>query len=185
MAHPKRAEFLPYLLEKLGNCQIAMDEGHGLWKNARRAWKMYDPNADYHVVIQDDAIVCNKFKERALETIKQSEKVFKNGPHLINFYYDNILAPITKIEEIINQGYITRSKVCWAVAICMPVSLIDEMLSFADSINDPRDDERITGFMRSKRLKCYFPIPSLIDHRTDATSLVGNVEERKAWKFIE
>jgi hypothetical protein len=186
MAHPKRKQFLPYLRKKLGDCPVSMDEGFGLWENAKRAWKMHDPKADYHVVIQDDAIVCNNFMEKALLVLEQSEKVFRKRPHICNFYYDKMLAP-GNAEEIIQQGYITRGRIHWAVAICMPVELIDEMVAFGDSLGIPQDDERITAFMKSKNLRCYFPIPSLVNHRTDVPSLIGNNDsvERKAWRFIE
>jgi hypothetical protein len=184
MAHPKRKDFIPYLQEKLGKCPVSFDEGFGLWENAKHAWKMYDPKADYHLVIQDDAIICDNFMERASETIRQSEALFKNRPHLINFYYDALLTP-SNAKEIIKQKYIIRSKICWAVAICVPTSLINEMIAFCDSLNIPQDDEKITAFMRSKKLKCYFPIPSLIDHRTEENSLIGNIGQRKAWRYVE
>lgn len=185
MAHPSRLSLLPYLHERLGDCPESIDNGSGLWENAKRAWKMYDPSANYHAVIQDDAIICNNFMERASQVIKRSQEVFNNSPHFINFYYDKILAPTNMVEEIIKQGYITRSKVCWAVAICMPTNLIDEMITFCDLKNIPQDDERITDFMKSKGLRCYFPIPSLVDHRPESVSLVGNSGERKAWRFSQ
>lgn len=187
MAHPSRKKFFPYLFEKLGNWPLAIDEGWGLWENAKRAWRLYDPKADYHLVIQDDALVCRNFGKRALEVLNHSEKVFRGQPHLCNFYYDQMLAANSTNQDADGTEYIIRSRVHWAVAICSPVNQIEKMIQFCDQLEMKEDDEKITQFLKSAGLKVYFPIPSLIDHRTDIPSLVeiNNGVERKAWRFIE
>jgi len=187
ISHPKRKQFLPYLHEKLGDCPVSIDEGWGLWENAKRAWKMYDPKADYHVVIQDDALVCKNFKQRALDVLERSEKVFQGRPHICNFYYDQMLAPKATNKDSDGTEYIIRSRVHWAVAICFPVNLIDKMIDFCDKLNVNGDDEKITLFLKSQGLKVYFPIPSLVDHRADIPSLAGTITnlERKAWRYLE
>lgn len=184
MAHPSRKRYFPYLFKKLGNSPISIDGGWGIWENAKKAWKLFDPKANYHTVIQDDALICNNFCKKAEKVIKNSELVFKNRPHLINFYYDRMLTP-SNSEFIEHQGFIVRSRVHWAVAICLPVNLISEMIGFCDKLDIPTDDERITLYIKSKGLKVYFPIPSLVDHRIDTESLIGNSNDRKAWRFIE
>ena len=187
MAHPSRKKFFPYLFEKLENCPLAIDEGWGLWENAKRAWKLYDPEADYHVVIQDDALVCKNFGKRALEVLGHSEKVFRSRPHICNFYYDQMLAPKATNKDSDGTEYIIRSRVHWAVAICFPVNQIEKMIKYCDELKIKGDDERITQFLKSEHLKVYFPIPCLVDHRTDVPSLAGTKSptERKAWRYIE
>ena len=65
MMHPDREKFKPYLLDKLGNVPVVLDNKNSIWDTCQRAWAEFDPTADYHVVIQDDALVCDDFKEKA------------------------------------------------------------------------------------------------------------------------
>jgi hypothetical protein len=62
------------------------------------------------------------------------------------------------------------------------------MISNCDRYKTWRDDARIGVYLRSAGIKVYFPIPSLVDHRTDeeAPSLVGDPGKfRRAFKFID
>jgi hypothetical protein len=186
MAHPARSGFFPYLHEKLGNCPIIVDNGAGLWDTARRAWEAHDPDSSHHVVIQDDAIICHNFGERAIAAIAKSETVLKNQPHILNFYHDQMLAP-SNPAKILKAGYILRPRVHWAVAICFPVSLIPEMLRFSARLGSAGDDEKISLYLNWRDMVCYFPMPSLVDHRNDIPSVAGTMasSERRAWKFID
>ena len=73
MAHPSREKYFGYLKERLGDIPFAIDtESKGVWENCKRAWKLYDPMADFHLVVQDDAIVCDDFLEKANATLCQA-----------------------------------------------------------------------------------------------------------------
>src|SRR5690606_1475387 len=66
MAHPKRAQYFDYLKQKLGDVPFLIDHNsEGIWFNAKRAWLAFDPEAEYHAVIQDDMIIGKNFYENA------------------------------------------------------------------------------------------------------------------------
>jgi hypothetical protein len=49
----------------------------------------------------------------------------------------------------------------------------------------PQDDVRISNFLMRRKIPVYYPLPSLVDHRT-GKSLVGDPgENRVAYKFID
>ena len=182
MAHPSREKFFPYLREKLGDIPFSIDEtGIGVWESRKRATLMFDPTADYHLVLQDDAIICENFKELAEKTIGN------NGKYVYNFYYGRRRNRVKEAKHGEKKGYVISDKVTWGVAICFPTKLIPEMIKYCDKLTAPQDDHRIGLFVRHKGIKVYFPIPSLIEHRAEEESLVGNAFSpgRKAAYFID
>lgn len=193
MAHPSREKFFPYLKEKLGDVPFSIDHNStGVWPNARRAWAMFDPEALFHVVVQDDAIVCDRFRERAEEAIYNAFRAgisdVENG-FAVSFYFGNRGTLRGIAQAGLERGYCTMNRTPWAVAICLPTAIIPAMLKEAEEYAEPQDDARIGKFVRSRGMRVYFPIPSLIDHRTAAEgtpSIVGDSGQgRRAYKFID
>jgi hypothetical protein len=194
MAHPSREKHFEYLREKLGNVPFLIDEeSKGTAFNSERSWRAYNKYCDYHVVIQDDAIICKDFISKAEDLIERvnTEKIkipeVANSKYIaFNFYYGLRKSFEEEAKIAIKRGYIVKKNVHWGVAICLPTAIIDEMLDFFNKQTAPQDDERITRFLRSKNIPVYFPIPSLIDHRHEEKSLVGDLgTKRKAYKFID
>lgn len=187
MAHEKREKFFDYLRMKLGDVKFSIDkdgpENIGVWRNCRRSWLMHDPQADYHIVVQDDAIVCNEFTKRATEFIERTSDG-KNKAY--QFYFGNRKALKHFADVGYKKGYIEDATMWWGVAICLPVKLIPEMIKFCDQLKMKQDDVRIRTFLLSKGIKVCYPMPSLIDHRTGEESLVGDPGKgRKAFYFID
>ena len=184
MAHPSREKFFPYLKDRLGDVPFSIDEkSEGVWQNARKAWSMFDPEAVYHVVVQDDAVICENFQERAEEVLIQAMRKFPMPA--VSFYFGNRSSLHGIAEEGMERGYCTMGRTPWAVAICLPTYLIPEMLAYCEELPMPQDDVRIGKFIREKGMRVYFPLPSLISHRTDEKSLVGDPGKgRKAAFFI-
>jgi hypothetical protein len=57
MAHPKRAEFIPELLEALGqDIPVTWDQKNNRRDTGKRAMLAYDPGCTHHAVIQDDVL---------------------------------------------------------------------------------------------------------------------------------
>jgi hypothetical protein len=178
MAHPSRAKYFSYLNGKLDGPRFSIDEGWGLIENNRRAWKMYDPKADFHTVIQDDAIVCDHFKERAIDILASTDWAY-------NFYFGNRENLKSTAIQGMRMGHII-GEMRWGLAICLPTKLISEMLEFCAKMKSRHDDTNIAKFLKHKKIKTFYPMPSLIDHRADEKSLVGDKGTgRKAWYFID
>ena len=198
MAHVSRERFFPELRERLGDVPFSIDHdltpprqrelgAPGLWHNCRAAWQMHDPEALYHVVIQDDAIVCRDFRARAEEAIYNG--IRKYGSDLaFSFYFGNRHSERQKAAAALERGYITKTRSPWGVAICLPRDRIAPMIAYCDKENIPQDDVRIGRYMQRANLRCYFPLPSLVDHRpaSDTLSLVGDPgDNRRALYFID
>jgi hypothetical protein len=180
MAHPKRANYFDYLTAKLGTVPFAIDTGCGLIKNCRNAWSMYDPSADYHVVIQDDAIICKNFRVLALEVLQ------KAGGLPVSFFHVSPLSYKKYRVQRLASGHIIQPGLSGGVALCLPVGLIEEMLEHYDLSTFKFDDQRIGAFLISKKIPWFFPIPSLIDHRIGNESLMWhNASQHPATEYID
>ena len=198
MAHESRADNFAYLSRMLGDVPFSIDKGArgtpgnlGEWGNAKRAWMMYDPEAEWHVVIQDDAIICENFRQRAESVILKAKTVLKTEDYVCNFYFgsNRVSRPIG--ADIVKRGltYWINAYPKWGVAMCMQTKYIKEMIAFCDKLDEKqhgtRDDSRIAKYIGHKRMKVYFPMPSIIDHR-HGPSLVGDPgEKRGAYQFID
>jgi hypothetical protein len=180
MMYPLRAEFLPYLKSKLGDVPVAMDNGVGLIANCRNAWTMYDPTADYHVVIQDDAIVCDDFYNRAIEYLKKA-----NGLPVSFFYAQSrFYKKFQKERE--ETGAICHKALYGGVAICLPVKLIEPMLLHYDKDYVMMDDHRIGRFLLNNKIDIYCPFPCLIDHRVGNMSICNRaISKTQASEYID
>lgn len=199
MAHPTRERFFPYLRKMLGDVPFSIDiDNSGVWPNCRRAWELgleMKTDAPYHAVIQDDAVVCQRFYERAegvLEQVGVHERIFRRkgmcDELAVNFYFGRRPKLLRIGAESMRKGYWMFYNVCWGVAICLRREWVREMVEFCDRLDMPQDDERITRYLRSKGRHTYFPVPSLVDHRpsSEVPSLVGDPgANRRAYAFID
>lgn len=187
MAHPSREKHFQYLRDKLGNVPFSIDDGRGLWGNAKRAWEMHDPDADYHVVIQDDAYVCDNFKERAEEILsREIPSQFAGSPMAYSFYFGKRYNLAGDGKKGLRDGFVIKNGMYWGVAMCLPTKKIKQMLEFAEKQTARGDDTRIGRFCEFINMKVYYPIPSLVDHRADEHSLVGDPGKgRVAFQYID
>jgi len=182
MMHPSREEFKDYLKSKLGDVPLSMDNGIGIWANCKQAWRLHNPEAEWHVVIQDDAIVCDDFLRKAENEIMKAEEL---GCDYANFFFGKRKLMDVHQKFGMQHGYWMSGWLHWGIAICAKVKHIEPMLKFGDTMNIPQDDTRLANYVKSQRLKVYYPIPSLIEHRI-GKSLVGDRGvERTAFLFID
>jgi len=180
MMHPKRAEYLPYLKSKLGDVPVSLDTGFGLLQNCKNAWLLHDSTADYHVVIQDDCIVCDNFYNLAISYLEKAQGL------PVSFFYSQSKFYNKFKKERAETGAIIKKALYGGLAICLPVKLIPEMLEFYDKQTIPFDDHRIGLFCMSKKLNIYNPFPSLIDHRQGHMSLFTKLKsEAQAAEYID
>ena len=192
MAHPSREKFFPYLKKKLGeSVPFSIDHNsEGVWPNAKKAWAMAldGEQALYHVVIQDDAVVCDNFLERAEGVVRDAIRRCKTSEIAISFYFGKRGNLTDESKKALERGFATRQSPTWGVAICLPVSHIAPMIEYGNRFNVPQDDYRIGMYLKKKGIRVYFPMPSLIDHRTslETPSLVGDPGKfRCAYAFID
>lgn len=185
MAHPARTE-------EAESVQAAMDRPVSIvydtvptpsadpaqrWANGLRCWEAADSDADWHMVIQDDALVCEDLMaglESALDVL---------GPEGLLSAYTGTGRPnqnhVRKAwRHATDKGHswmCTRS-LCWGVAIIAPVKTIPDMLAWCSAKPRARKtyDMRIGEYYRDVlNWRTWYTVPSLVDHR-DGPSLVGH-----------
>ena len=182
MAHKKRSDMIPYLHEKLGKVRVVWDRKNNLWDTCRRAWLAYDKTAEFHCVIQDDALVTDDF-------YKKAEK-FLTEDRILSFYLSSFLE--TKVKNAIakNENIVNATMIFNEVAICMPTKYIKEMVAYCDE-REAQNDQLISRWAGERAKAIYYPIPSLVSHRDTESIYRSNcnrpfpIRERKAIQFYE
>ncbi len=185
MMHPSRTQHKDYLLDKLsdfGNVKISMDNGNGILDTCKRAWEMYDNQANYHLVVQDDAIIGKNFRINVLKQID------KHPDHAFSFYFGNRKRFLETAKKADINGGIEMWWISWGVAICLPTKIIPGLLNFFPTIKGhltKHDDTVIANYLAKIKMPVWYPMPSLVDHR-DEKSLVESDPGggRRAYKFI-
>jgi hypothetical protein len=179
MAHPSRSQYFKYLKDALGDVPFSIDTGFGIWENCKRAWLLHNPNSEYHIVLQDDAIISETFSKMIIPVLIEMKRLGQAG----SLFFGNRSTMRDIALNGLSAGFVSLEKLHWGLAVCLPVELIKPMIEFGDKMNIKQDDTRISRFLESRKIKVYYPIPSLIDHRV-SDSLVGdNGVNRKAFNF--
>lgn len=173
-AHPDRAQLVkdftnlldrpvPVAWDDEGPPSGNADRG---WRTARRAWELADPEADFHLVLQDDAMPCADLLaglERALEHVPDDA--------VVSAYLGRGGATPARWGQLAGQAsqsgasWVVSAKLMWGVAIVLPVKLIGEMIERADRRHAVTDDMRVAGWSEKRRGEVWYTWPSLVNHR--------------------
>lgn len=187
MAHPKRQTLVPDLIKRLGvdGSRVVWDKKNERWDTGRRAWEIYDPKADYHMVIQDDAVVVR-------DLIPGLEKALDHVPNNVTVCpFVGTRRPMRgRVEQLVtlakrtDASWIEFPSLFWGVAIIVPTAVIPDMLRFGDAITAyPNYDKRIGQyFVQRLHWATWCTWPNLVDHR-NVESLVGHGPDRVAHNF--
>jgi hypothetical protein len=187
MAHKKRAHFIPELVERLGltDEDVIWDTNNNRWHTGRRAWEAVDRDADWGLVVQDDALVCRDLiagLETALNHIPQNS--------LLSPYVGTRRPMSGRVERVVQEAiaedaaFIQMPSLNWGVAIGAPTHIIPKMLPWCDKQQYPNYDRRIGRFaIDVMRYSTWCTWPSLVDHR-EVPSLVGHGGGRVAHHFV-
>jgi hypothetical protein len=159
MAHPSRKHYVDYLLEQLGDVPIAWDREQGIWDTCRRAWLLRNPESVYHVVIQDDAIICQDFYNRAVDILKTLDD------NTACMFYTGERA---EHHAKYHKAPFYTNKIYNEVAICLPTKHIKPMLKWCDDFGQDTD-KSISRYCKRNKVRMYNAFPSLIDHREDTS----------------
>lgn len=191
MAHPDRTALVDDLQDRLGRDREIMvvwdNEGppsgnsDRVWRTARAAWQMADQDADWHVLIQDDALPCPDFLaglERALEHVPPDATV---SPYLGQGGAAPLKWNRMGIEaERRGASFVVSTSLMWGVAICLPVPLIPDMIARADTMHRVPDDMRVAGWTKRRHGEVWYTWPSLIDHRPVPSITKHRAADRRA-----
>lgn len=147
------------------------------WVTGRMAWEAHDPGADWHMVLQDDAIACPDLcagLSKALEVLGTKGLVcaYSGAGKPQQTHIKRALA---HAKDKGHTWWSSRS-LCWGVAIIAPVHTIEPMLKWGSMRQRMKInyDKKIGMYYRDARnWRSWYTNPSLVDHR-DGDSLVGH-----------
>lgn len=192
MAHSKRSKAANLLAYELGqypfcDTSITWDEINEEWHTGKRALLAGVGKGDWHVVIQDDAILSPDFYknlEQMIYSLKQKT--------LISLYTGTARPLANRVAGAVRKtadgGFLRHHQLFWGVGIVIPTDHIMPMLEFVEDI-DLQYDNKIGEFYCRNGLPVYYCIPSLVDHDDDTDTLIAghgrdiNFEPRVAHKL--
>jgi len=189
MAHQKREAWVPDLAAQLPGVTTVWDRKNDRWDTGSRALTAHDGKSEWHMVVQDDALLPQDFVEGV-------EKMLKYVPplHPVGLYYGSVRPRETETRRLILQAkkekasFIVHNGPWWGVAIVIPTAHTKEIVSWGDKHpNIPNYDRRIARWYNELRVDCWYTNPSLVEHRTQNNpSLVpGRTgQNRRAHQFL-
>lgn len=181
MAHPTRARQAKTLANQLKlypfmDVSITWDEINLEWDTGRRAWAKGIGRGDWHLVIQDDAILTPNF----YENIENAIKALPTDKTMISLYVGQAKPLGRRVKEAVDKCYhatwLRFNMLTWGVAVLMPSDHIEPML---DMVSEKRWDEtpydvRIGMFYQRNMIPIYYTMPSLVDHDEGLGSLLDH-----------
>ena len=176
MAHPRRTEQANALYKKVAQFpfaapQIIWDEQNNEWHTGERALAYGIDKGDWHVVLQDDAIINEHFYTNLVKAIE-------NVPDRVLFsLYTGTVRPFNErvgnaVKNANGASWLKGYTLFWGVGIVIPSNHIKPMLDFVKDETDPYDT-RIGMFYFRNMLPIFYTNPSLVDHDDDIGTLVG------------
>lgn len=192
MAHPKRTAAANALAYELGQYpfaapQIIWDGIGEEWHTGKRALQYGIGIADWHVVIQDDAVLTPDFYrniEKAIFALRQKT--------LISLYTGTARPLPGRVKAAVDAmpdgSFLTFKQLLWGVGIVIPTDHIKPMLKFVEDI-ELQYDNKIGEFYCRQGMPVYYTVPSLVDHNDDIDTLLDghgrhiNEEPRKAHRL--
>lgn len=190
MAHPKRTAEAEILYRKLAkqkfySVSLVFDDENNEWKNGVKSLNAHT-DSEWHIIIQDDAIIGTDFKENVESAITSlGQKT------LLSFYTGTVRPFPTRVKlavkraEEMGASFLKCDRLLWGVCFAIPTEQIESMLDFVKNKRLPFD-ERIGYYYNRTHKPVYYTYPSLSDHDYMMGSLIGNdrdPEPRKAHKF--
>ena len=164
---------------------VTWDSRNDRWETGRRAMLAYDPDADWHCVIQDDAIPC---RDLFVGLEKALDHVPPNSPVCL---YTGRVRPIrervkaaAKVCKEASASWLVMKDINWGVGVCVPTRHIEEMVRESDKVSVSNYDSRMSGFFAKRGIPVYYTWPSLVDHRDSPSLVPDRGGKRHAFWFI-
>lgn len=174
MAHPARSGEVAELKAALDREVPVYWDSEGppsgnaerVWRTARGAWLLADPAADWHALIQDDAVPCADLLaglEHALEHVPPNAVVsgYLGTGRTVPIRWE----ALARAADTAGASWVRTARLMWGVCVILPVVLIPEMIERADRRTGIPDDMRVAGWAEKTGREVWYPWPSLVDHR--------------------
>jgi hypothetical protein len=145
---------------------------------------MHDPEADWHLVLQDDALVCPGLLGMLADGL---EWVYPRA--VVSLYLGDVRpaptvwAGLARRADSVGAAWVVGPKLSWGLAVVLPVHAIEPMIAEGDRLGGVPDDMRIGRWAHLARYESWYTWPSLVDHAA-GESLVGHTVVRRARRFV-
>lgn len=166
----KQLRKMPFEWVTIVEDEIASGTHESEWQNGKNALLQGVGKADWHLVVQDDAILSPGFYDNlqaAISTVPQKT--------LISLYTGTSrpLGPRVKraVDKVKDETWLSYWLLMWGVGILIPSSHIEPMLDFVSDRSEPYDT-RIGIFYQRNRLPVYYTMPSLVNHDDDLGTVI-------------
>ena len=192
MAHPVRSGEVAELIAALDRKVLVHWDDQGppsgqadrVWRTARGAWELADPAADWHALIQDDAIPCPDFLaglERALEHVPPDVVVsaYLGTGRTVPIRWE----ALARAADSAGASWVRTQKLMWGVCIVLPLNLIPEMIERADRRAGVPDDMRVAGWAEKTGREVWYTWPSLVNHRSVPSLTKHRAHDRVARRW--
>ncbi|GGF81177.1 hypothetical protein GCM10011402_37280 [Paracoccus acridae] len=148
---------------------------------------MADQSCDYHMVVQDDALVASDFYARLEQYLKED-----NAPDVLCLFY-RMKSKNTHAEfnsaglNSWKEGGFFFDRLQFAVCVVIRTELIGDMLRYGNDLSEEKyanvDDLRFSAFFKKRGIKTFYTLPSLVDHEGTIESTVreGGLGRIAAW----
>lgn len=175
--HPDRKEWgrdLAAELLKVGPTEVAYDERlEGAEANHIRALAAAAPGAEWHMVVEDDAVLSSRFGELLPEALEAYPD------HIVSAYTGQLF-PRHRQDDFIRAASmgvdLVADYVAHGVANAYPADIIEPLTDWIDPGGIPVD-EQISHFAQHHGVPVVYLTPSLVDHRDE-----GSVLPATAWQ---
>lgn len=176
MAHPARKQQAEYLFNQVrrypfAGPRIIFDEVNEEWQTGKRALQSGLDAGEWHVVIQDDAILTPDFYQNIENAIKALPV-----KTLFSLYTGTSRPLSRRVKEAVDKAndgeWLQSHQLYWGVGIVIPSDHIAAMLEFVEPI-ELQYDNKVGEFYCQNDLPVYYCIPSLVDHNDVMGSLIA------------
>lgn len=180
MAHPRRKDAAEALYNTLKNSpfvnmSITYDEQSNEWGTGKIALEYGIGKADWHVVLQDDAIISESFYDNLYNALAAVPET-----NLVSLYLGRVRPNEYQVRSAFNRAmrtessWISMSTLYWGVGIAIPSKDIISMLETAERYPKKLYDRRVGQYYLENQRKVYYTTVSLVDHDYTLPSLVGH-----------
>ena len=166
MAHRQRKEWAEDLSRRL-DAEIVWDKRNDRIETGLRCLKAYDKQASHHLILQDDAIICQDLIAGLEEAVKVA------GDDRILVLYFGAGRPISRprLDQLARgadeqkASFIAWPGTMWGVALVLPVAHIEALTTSYQFQPSKNYDTGLENAARRRRVRWWYPWPSLVDHR--------------------
>ncbi|MFI6394272.1 hypothetical protein ACIBHY_04975 [Nonomuraea sp. NPDC050547] len=180
MTHPKRLDAAIAIARAVPRpeFQLVQDpQPHGpsgSLRTAVKAWSAADPSATHHLVVQDDALLCEDFERR----LHRALRAWDHGALALNTTWNSWNGSLVTLGAVTGAAIMPALDEGWtpSVGLVMPVTVAREFAGYCETqIHDLDlpDDAALCRFFTVAGVPTALSVPNLVEH-AGRQSLVGN-----------